>query len=363
MQMLLTDEACRCAIGKLEKIFVGGEAMPVDLAEQLSELANGDVYNMYGPTETTVWSLCWQLDGSAPVRIGKPLANQTAFVLDSAGRRVPIGTEGELYIGGDGVTNGYFRDQERTNARFINHPTYGRLFRTGDLVRVRGDGDLLFLGRNDHQVKINGHRIELGEIESALVQHPEVVQAAVIVQEKGNAKGLCGFFVPQGASINPHEVTAFLRSKLPASMVPERLIPLESMPLSSAGKVDRKQLAKQLSSLELGAPTISRRQAVVAEPPSAGDYRGRIKAAVCQELRVDSLPLDAGWMDLAISSLEFVRLSARIEREFNVRLPIVDFFRHESVAETVESVLALLKPPEPATVDTPPPPEFEEGVF
>ncbi|GAB2480092.1 hypothetical protein GCM10027030_12710 [Luteococcus sediminum] len=165
------------------KALVGGEALSVTLATSLLDLGV-DLWNMYGPTETTIWSSVAHV-GRDLIHLGEPIANTSLRVLDQELRRLPVGVPGELWIGGDGVANGYVDRPELTAERFVADPFLdgGRLYRTGDLVRRRHDGRLEFLGRTDHQVKIHGHRIELGEIERVLESHREVGRAVVIVRD------------------------------------------------------------------------------------------------------------------------------------------------------------------------------------
>ncbi|MCN9243772.1 amino acid adenylation domain-containing protein [Streptomyces sp. RY43-2] len=167
------------------RMLCGGEALPADLARQLSR-GGGELWNMYGPTETTIWSAVARIDDGT-VSLGEPIANTELHVLDARGALVPPGAPGELHIGGAGLAHGYLGRPELTAERFVPHPfpigLGDRLYRTGDLVRRRGDGSLEFLGRIDHQVKLRGFRIELGEIEAVLARQPAVQQAVVTVRE------------------------------------------------------------------------------------------------------------------------------------------------------------------------------------
>ncbi|HSG40516.1 MAG TPA: FkbM family methyltransferase, partial [Thermoanaerobaculia bacterium] len=185
-RLLAADSRTASAMGGLKALLLGGEALPPSLVEELRRVASPDlgIVNMYGPTETTVWSTSHPVeeDGAAP--IGRPVANTTAYVLDSNLRPVPPGVPGELLLGGEGVTRGYLGRPELTAERFVPDPFgSGRLYRTGDLVRWRPDARLEFLGRRDHQVKIRGHRIEPGEVEAALARLPGVREAVVVARE------------------------------------------------------------------------------------------------------------------------------------------------------------------------------------
>jgi len=186
-RLLSLDPATRGSLTNLRHLLLGGEAVPSELVAELQTLTGAQVRNMYGPTETTIWSTTYTgACGPQTMPIGKPMANQTIYVLDRQLTPVPIGVTGELYIGGDGVSRGYWKQPELTAERFVPDPwnSHGaRMYRTGDLVRYRPDGDLEFLGRADEQVKLRGHRIELGEIETMLRQHPSIREAVVAIKE------------------------------------------------------------------------------------------------------------------------------------------------------------------------------------
>jgi natural product biosynthesis luciferase-like monooxygenase protein len=187
-RMLLADPETRAALPRLRKLLVGGEALPEALAGELAAALapDAELHNMYGPTETTVWSTSARVRGGAPVTIGRPIANTRVLVLDRHGRPAPVGAAGELHIGGAGVVRGYLGREDLTRERFVPD-AFGapgaRLYKTGDLARWRADGELEFLGRLDHQVKVSGYRIELGEIEAALGRHPSVRASVVVARE------------------------------------------------------------------------------------------------------------------------------------------------------------------------------------
>ena len=200
-RLLAADPKTRGALKDLRVILLGGEALPSDLAEDLVADGSFELHNMYGPTETTVWSTSHRVKGGErPLPIGTPIANTQVHITDRHLRLQPVGVPGELLIGGQGVVRGYHERPALTAERFVPDPlasTPGaRLYRTGDLVRRDTGGNLLFMGRIDHQVKIGGHRIELGEIESRLVEHPAVAKAAVTVRGESGAQQLVAYAVP-----------------------------------------------------------------------------------------------------------------------------------------------------------------------
>src|ERR1044071_9724506 len=167
------------------KALVGGEALSRALADRLVD-ACGEVWNMYGPTETTIWSTIARVQrGQDVITIGRPIANTEIYILDSELNPVPIGSPGEIYIGGDGLARGYLNRAELTAQKFVPHPfkQNARLYRTGDLGYFLPNGEIVCLGRTDNQVKIRGFRIELGEIESALKQHPMIRNAVVVARD------------------------------------------------------------------------------------------------------------------------------------------------------------------------------------
>ncbi|MEO8483470.1 MAG: MupA/Atu3671 family FMN-dependent luciferase-like monooxygenase [Acidobacteriota bacterium] len=191
MRTILADPRGPDGLGRLHKLLVGGEPLPPALAGALLQSVKGDLLNMYGPTETTVWSSVARITDAADVTIGRPIANTQLYIVDRHGQPTPIGAAGELLIGGDGVTRGYWNRPDLTAERFIQNPcvaTPDVVYRTGDLARYRDDGRIEFLGRLDHQVKLHGHRIELGEIEARLGSHAAVAQSVVDVRIDGGGE-------------------------------------------------------------------------------------------------------------------------------------------------------------------------------
>ncbi len=226
----------------------GGEAWPAKLAQGLVPRVKA-LWNMYGPTETTVWSTCYHIASpDLPVLIGKPMDNTSVLVLDKHMQLVPIGVPGELYIGGHGVSLGYLGRPDLNATSFLENPFriegHPRIYKTGDSVRYRRDGNLEYLNRLDNQVKIRGLRIELGEIESVLLQHPNVRQCVVVVREDArDDKRLVGYYVSaDNGRINEKGLREHLKNTLAAYMVPHHLVQLNELPRTPNGKVDRKAL-------------------------------------------------------------------------------------------------------------------------
>ncbi|MFN4131043.1 MAG: MupA/Atu3671 family FMN-dependent luciferase-like monooxygenase, partial [Paracoccaceae bacterium] len=237
-RMIAMNDDSRTALAGVKTVMVGGEALPGALVQDLRAASGARILNMYGPTETTIWSSVEEVGLVEGVsNIGTPLVNQQMYVLDEALEPVPVGTAGELWIGGDGVTRGYWLREDLTAERFVADPFVtadracpwgARMYRTGDLVRRRADGKIDFLGRTDHQVKLRGYRIELGEIEAVLEGQPGVTQAVVMAREDtpGDVR-LVGYVTGAAPEAG---LRAALAVQLPEHMVPSHIVTLEAFP-------------------------------------------------------------------------------------------------------------------------------------
>ncbi len=231
---------------ELRTLVVAGEACPVDLARRWG--AGRRLVNAYGPTETTVCATAWVYDGGERLLAGRPIQNLEVYVLDSAGLPVPAGVSGELLVGGIGLARGYHGRPDLTAERFVPHPFAvepgERLYRTGDLVRFTAEGEIEFLGRIDHQVKIRGVRVELGEVEAALRSQPGVREAVAVSRQDGSAPSrLVAYAVPsEGVELDGTALRAALATSLPEALVPSAVVVLAALPLTPSGKVDRKAL-------------------------------------------------------------------------------------------------------------------------
>ena len=268
------------------------------------------------------------------IPIGVPINNTQVFVLDSSLRPVPAGVIGELYISGAGLARGYLHRAEPTAERFVANP-YGyqgeRMYRTGDLVKWRADGNLEFVGRVDHQVKMRGFRIELGEIEAALQQDERVDQAVVVMRaETSRDKRLVGYIVPaQGQQPDPADLRHDLSKRLPAYMVPAAIVTLAEMPLTANGKVDRRALP---------APEFTLKQ--WREPRNPQEEI--LCALYAEVLSLERVGLDDNFFELGGDSLLAMRLVTRIRASFEVDVPIRSLFEAptvEGLAEIIEQLI------------------------
>jgi amino acid adenylation domain-containing protein len=325
---LLADAGWRPGAGFT--VLCGGEALPQDLASLLTS-GGATLWNLYGPTETTVWSCRKQLHSGERVTLGGPVGNTGAYVLDADLRPVPPGVSGELFLGGAGVARGYWGLPGLTAERFIPDPFSGRpgarLYRTGDIVRLRADGDLEYVGRADHQVKVRGFRIELGEIEAVLRRHESVCDAAARVWGPTEARRQLVAYVVPGTSHPTEDLTRHLREHarafLPEYMVPATIILLDALPLTPNGKVDRRALP------DPGTARARNEQASVA--PGTETER-RVAAIWTELLGCKHLGIHDDFFELGGNSLLAGRLVQALDHAFGVRVPMRDLFINATIA-------------------------------
>ena len=314
------------------RMLSGGEAMPPDLAHQLIAIAGG-FCNSYGPTETTIYSSSAHLAPAMPDPvIGAPLTDTTYHVLDAHLQPVPVGVAGELYIGGALLARGYRDRAALTAERFVPDP-FGRgarLYRSGDVVRRRADGELDFLRRADHQVKLRGHRIELGEIEARLLTDPRVRAAAVALRTEGEPR-LVAYVVLADEPIDPATLQAGLRAALPEVMVPTSFVALDALPVTANGKLDRKAL-----------PAPDLRDAQASYVPPRTEQEARLAAIWADALGVDRVGLDDDFFELGGHSLLATRVAARILRDLGKSVALRTIFEAPRLADFAARVQAMV---------------------
>jgi amino acid adenylation domain-containing protein len=318
------------------KVLSGGEAMSRKLADALLDRAQA-VWNLYGPTETTIYATGYRVRReTGPPPIGRPLQNTRVYVLDRFLQPAPIGTPGELYIGGAGVARGYLNRPELTRAHFVDDPclstTGGLFYRTGDLVRWREDGELEFLGRMDDQLKIRGFRVEPAEVEAALMGVPGVRQAAVVVRERSEQdRALIGYAaLDAGCTVAPQEIQRHLRHTLPDYMVPSGIRVLESLPLGGTGKIDRKALA----ALPWGGPE-------GIETPPRTPLEILIARLWSDLFDTPVTGTEANFFSLGGHSLLAVRLVSRLRKAAGVPIPVKLVFQFPTIGELALAVAQL----------------------
>ncbi len=317
----------------LRLIICGGEALRKELASQL--LVWGvPLWNFYGPTEATVWAAMKRVEsvGSQEgfVPIGRPISNTQIYLLDERLELVPVGVPGELHIGGDGLARGYLNGPKLSVEKFIPHPFNGgagaRLYKTGDLARYLPDGDIEFLGRMDHQVKIRGHRIELGEIEAVLAEQPGVREVVVVAREdEPDDKRLVAYLVADQRPAPPSSrLRAFLQEKLPEYMVPDVFMTLAAIPLTPNGKTDRRALPSPgRSRPELDGEFVAPRNPV--EEMLVGIWT--------EVLGLERVGIHDNFFKLGGHSLKATQVVSRARAAFQVELPLRAFFELPTIAD------------------------------
>jgi len=337
--MLLVDEETRRALGQVRHLFLGGEALQASLVRELRSVTQATIDNMYGPTETTIWSSTarvGEIAGTAP--LGTPIANTQLYILDDFLRLVPPGSAGELYIGGDGVTRGYLGREELTRERFLADPfrVDGRMYKTGDLVRIAPTGEIEFLGRADFQVKVRGYRIELGEIEARLAAHPGISEAVVITREDtpGDVR-IVAYLRQRGAAVPSEELRDFVRAELPEFMVPAHFVSVATWPLTPNAKIDRKALPKPGGA---AAPAAAKVEAPVAFTAPAGDLQQAIAEAFKRALGVERVGGSDNFFALGGHSLLAVQVHRDLKQKIAPNLTITDLYRFPTVAALAEHV-------------------------
>jgi amino acid adenylation domain-containing protein len=330
-----TDEGAEATLPPaLRLVILGGEEALADRFAAWKRRAGASVrlVNTYGPTEATIVATRRELSDVAPgerVPIGRPIPGARAYGLDRFFAPVPPGVRGELWLGGAGLSRGYLGRPALTAERFVPDPFAGpaepgaRLYRTGDLAVLRPDGDLVFAGRADRQLKVRGYRIEPGEIEAALRRHPLLHDAAVDLRGAADDRRLVAWVVARpGAEVpGSAELRAFLRDRLPEPMLPADFAPVPALPLTPTGKVDRRALPE---------PARLRPETEYQEPGTALE---RAVAAIFRDLlRIDRVGLHDNFFDLGGHSLLVIRAHQKLRAAAGREIPVVDLFRFPTVA-------------------------------
>ena len=315
-------------------VCLAGEALPAALAAAVHAVPTIEkLYNLYGPTEDTTYSTFMEArrDGSAPT-IGRPIANGTAYILGPTRGPVPIGVTGEIYLGGAGLARGYLHQPAMTSDRFVASPFVAgeRLYRTGDLGRFRADGEMGYLGRIDHQIKLRGFRIELGEIEAVLFGVPGVRDVVVVAREdEPGDKRLAAYVVFEpGSPLSAADLRAAVKEKLPEYMVPSAVLALDALPLTSNGKIDRKALPAPEAAAQGERVHVAPRSPVEAA----------LAAIFSRVLKVPAVGAHDGFFELGGHSLLATQVIARVRAELGIDLPLRAVFEAPTPAELAARV-------------------------
>ncbi|KAM3094928.1 non-ribosomal peptide synthetase [Phormidesmis sp. 146-35] len=327
------------AFRSLKYLLFGGEMVNVDRVRSVVQQGKPQhLIHVYGPTENTTFSTWYEveaiLENATTIPIGQAVANTQVYLLDDSLNPVPAGVSGEIYLGGDGLAQGYLNRPELTIERFIN--PFSRLYKTGDRALYRADGNLEFLERTDHQIKIRGFRVELGEIETVLMEHSLVQSAVVVVREIDLDRQLVAYVVPKGLEmLAERELRSFLKTKLPTYMLPAAFVTLDTLPLTANGKVDHKALPPP----------------PIAEPHSTLAPTNSLEASLIElwtQLLGRSVGIHDNFFELGGHSLLATQLVSRIRDRFQIELPLRTVFETPTIVELAHKIEALKPTQTPA---------------
>ncbi|NET72739.1 MAG: amino acid adenylation domain-containing protein [Sphaerospermopsis sp. SIO1G2] len=326
------------AFQNLKYLLFGGEAVdPKSVQLVLQNGAPENLLHVYGPTESTTFSSFYVVedvpDGVTTLPIGRPISNTQIYILNSELKPVPVGTAGEIYIGGDGLAREYLHRPELTATRFIPNPFVegSRLYKTGDLGRYLADGNIEYLGRIDDQVKIRGFRIELGEVETTLNQHPDVQQAVVIVREDipGDKRLVAYVVADPNSAVTISTLKSFIAQKLPTYMLPGAWMIVDSLPLTPNGKVDRRSLP---------VPNRTRPDLEVSYVAPGNEIEEKLAAIWTELLGLDAVGINDNFFGLGGHSLIVTQMLSRVRQDFSVHISFHQVFANPTIAAVAQLI-------------------------
>ncbi|MFP7694024.1 plipastatin non-ribosomal peptide synthetase PpsC, partial [Bacillus subtilis] len=310
---------------QLKHLIIGGEALSPSHVNRIRNVCpEVSIWNGYGPTENTTFSTCLHIQKTyeLSIPIGRPVGNSTAYILNQWGVLQPVGAVGELCVGGDGVARGYLGRPDLTKEKFVPHPFApgDRLYRTGDLARWLPDGTIEYVGRIDDQVKVRGYRVELGEIESALRQIDGVKEAAVLARTAQTGSKELFSYISVKAGTNAEQVRSLLARSLPNYMIPAYIIEMETLPLTSNGKLNRKALPE---------PNFTSKQTYA---PPRNDLEDQLVLIWQEVLGIQRIGIEDSFFELGGDSIKALQVSARLGR-YGLSLQVSDLFRHPKIKD------------------------------
>ncbi|ORX75150.1 acetyl-CoA synthetase-like protein [Anaeromyces robustus] len=338
LKLFMDNKEFRECIGKVKAIVLGGEVLSMDLCKYVHQYSNCKIYNEYGPTECTIACSCKLIDERVDnqINIGKPLCNCKVYILDKYLKPVPIGVEGEIFIGGYGVGKGYLNREELTKEKFINNPfnyendSHNKIiYRTGDLGKWTRNGEIEYLGRIDFQVKIHGQRVELGEIESIIQEIQEIKQCVVIDKKKENEEKylVCYYQLLNDNNeneINGADIRKYLKTKLPLYMIPNYYKKINEIPLTINGKLNRKEL-----------PDIDNGDIIKEEYVAPETETEKLICHIYSKLfNIDEKEIGktSDFFELGGDSLNAIRIISEIRKKFNIKISIKNVIYHSTVS-------------------------------
>jgi acyl-CoA synthetase (AMP-forming)/AMP-acid ligase II/acyl carrier protein len=312
------------------KILCGGDSLNESLAEKLLNHSK-EVWNMYGPTETTIWSSTKKIEKPSDAsNIGRPINNTQIYIVDQHHNLLPQNTVGRIFIAGDGLAKGYYKNETLTEEKFINNPFSTpdknnlKMYETGDLGKWNEEGEIEFLGRNDFQVKVRGFRIELGEIETKLQEYPNIKQAVADAKEVNGEKVLVAYYTKDDeTNLDKTELREYLQSKLPEYMVPGFFVEMESIPLTPNGKIDRKLLPN------ITGEDLIRREYVAPR----NETEQKLIEIWQQILGIEKVGITDNFFELGGHSLAAIKVAHSINEYFNVNVNLNQLFEQNTIKQ------------------------------
>ncbi len=313
------------------EILIGGEAISNRILANIKENTKARIFNMYGPTETTIWSTVKELTKTEEITIGKPIANTQCYILNKNHKLLPCNVPGELYIGGDGVSNGYLKREDLNEEKFIKSlfRENRKIYNTNDLAYYKENGEIVHLGRTDFQVKIRGFRVELGEIENAIEKNENINQAVVVKRKLQNGhEALIAYYTDNNTDIGlVKQLKENLKKELPQYMVPQYFVKLEKMPHTPNGKIDRKMLPE---------PDVQELNKIIVKPRNELDKE--LIKIIAKMLRTEQISLNDTILNLGGDSLTAITLSTKILSKFNVQINIKDILSGYTIKDISDSI-------------------------
>lgn len=316
-------------------LLTGGDVLsPKHVNTVLKSNKNLTIINGYGPTENTTFSCCFKIDKlyEDSIPIGSPIANSTAYVVSKNGKLQPIGVEGELWVGGDGVAKGYLNRDDLTTEKFINNPFHsGKLYKTGDLVKWLPDGNIKFIGRIDNQVKIRGFRVELNEIDNVILNIPSITKSYTIIKNINETKTIITYF-SSTKHVNVKDIQDFLQERLPSYMIPSYLMPIDTLPLNVNGKIDKSKLPE---------PEINIEKRTIILPQNK--LQQQLKDSF-ENILNTKLSIDDNFFEYGGDSLSAIKLSTKIYDEIGIQVGIKHIFENATISKMSKLIESISQP-------------------
>ena len=324
---LINDKNNLSFLTNITDILVGGEGIPSNLLDYFQNNLKANIFNMYGPTETTIWSTMKDLTKADNITIGKPILNTTCYILDNNLKPLPFNTPGTLYIGGDGVTEGYYGKEDLTSEKFVTSPFNENetIYNTNDLAYWTKSGEIIHIGRNDFQIKLNGYRVELSEIEGTIESFADIEKSAV--QYDKTSKKLYAFYTANN-DISLNDLKSFLLKKLPAYMIPYKFIKVDSFPYTPNGKLDRKALRIP--------DNLNSKVSEFIKPST--ETEKKLYNIIKEMLELDSFSLSEDIFSLGMDSINTLNLSIKIESIFNKEITSQQILHCSSIVDLAKMI-------------------------